>query len=139
MTPPDPAPILPLLTAFRDSAVLFAGLSLGVFDRLISPAALTELARDLACDDDALGRLLDRCVGLGLLVRDGERFRLAPASEAYLTRSSPRRLTGYLAYSHHVLWPMWGDLAGAVREGTNRWRACFGLEGPLFTNFFQSD
>src|SRR5262245_23844805 len=34
---------------------------------------------------------------------------------------------------------MWADLAGAVREGTNRWRACFGLEGPLFTNFFQSD
>src|SRR5262245_38280062 len=109
MTPPDPAPILPLLTAFRDSAVLFAGLSLGVFDRLSTPATLPELARGLGCNDDALGRLLDRCVGLGLLSREGGRYRLTPASEAYLTRSSPRRLTGYLTYSHRVLWPMWGD------------------------------
>ncbi len=134
---PDPSPVLSLITAFRDSAVLFASLSLGVFERL--PATVRGLANDLSCDEDALGRLLERCVGLGLLARDGDTFRPTPTAEAYLTRGSPRRLTGYLAYSHKVLWPMWGDLAGAVREGTNRWKACFGLDGPLFANYFADE
>ena len=137
--PPDPAPVLSLLTAFRDSAVLFAGLSLGVFERLSSPAPLDALARDLSCEADALGRLLDRLVGLRLLEREGEAFALTDTARAYLTRGSPRRMTGYLAYSARVLWPMWGDLAGAVREGKNRWKACFGLDGPLFANFFNND
>jgi acetylserotonin N-methyltransferase len=138
--PPDPAPVLDLLEAFRRSQAMFAALDLGAFDRLAAgPAALPELARDLGADPDALGRLLDACVALGLLARDGPRYVNAPAADAYLTARGPLRLTGYARYSGAVLWQLWAHLVDAVREGTNRWKQAFGLEGPIFEHFFRSD
>lgn len=35
ITKPDPAPVLDLMEAFRRSKVMFAGVSLGVFDALM--------------------------------------------------------------------------------------------------------
>jgi acetylserotonin N-methyltransferase len=48
-------------------------------------------------------------------------------------------MTGYINYSDRVLWTLWGHLPDAIREGTNRWKQGFGLEGPLFANFFKTD
>lgn len=138
--PPDPTVVLDLLTAFRSSAVLFTGVSLGVFDRLaVEPSELAALARHLGANEDALGRLLDACVGLGLLARHGDEYHCTPAAATYLSRSSPRRMTGYIAYSDRILWSMWGHLADAVREGTNRWKQVHGLDGPLFSSFFRTE
>jgi acetylserotonin N-methyltransferase len=136
---PDATLVVDLLSGFRQSAVLFAAVNLGVFDRLeAGPAELATLTKDLSCDADALGRLLDACAGLGLLT-PGPTYALTDVSRVYLTRSSPKRMTGYIIYSSRALWPMWGHLADAVREGTNRWKQAFGLDGPLFSNFFRSD
>ncbi|MFQ3591751.1 MAG: methyltransferase, partial [Gemmataceae bacterium] len=136
---PDPSPVLDLLSGFRQSAVLFAAVHLGLFDRLErGPADAATLAHDLSCHADGLERLLDALAGLGLLTA-GPTYALTPTAQTYLTRSSPRRLTGYILYSLRALWPMWGHLADAVREGSNRWKQTFGLEGPLFANFFRTD
>src|SRR3954463_4404895 len=97
---PDPGPVLDLLNAFRCSAALFAGVSLGVFDRLALEALdLPTLARHLGADQDALGRLLAACGGRGLLARRGEAYACTPAAATYLSRTSPRRMTGYITYS----------------------------------------
>src|SRR5947209_6727526 len=97
--PPDPAPVVDLLDAFRRSKVMFAAVALGVFDRLAAgPAPVDVLARDLKANADALERLLDSCVALELLTRDGERYANTPAAAAYLCRQSPRRMTGYVYY-----------------------------------------
>jgi acetylserotonin N-methyltransferase len=139
-TQPDPAPVLDLLEAFRRSKVMFAALALGVFDRLATgPAPLEVLTRDLSADRDALGRLLDACVCLRLLTRDGDRYANSPAAATYLTSESPRRLTGYCRYSNMALWKMWGFLEDAVREGTHRWPQAFGWQGPIFDHFFRTD
>ena len=138
--PPDPAPVLALLEGFRRSKAMFTAVSLGVFDRLAAgPAPLADLARDLRAAPDALGRLLDACTALGLLVRDGGGYANTPAAKAYLCSSSPHRLTGYIQYSDAVLWKLWADLEGAVREGGHRWKQAFGLDGLLFDHFFRSD
>jgi acetylserotonin N-methyltransferase len=138
--PPDPAPVLDLIESFRRSKAMFAAVSLGVFDRLAkTPASLPDLARDLGCHADALSRLLDACVGLGLLTREGAGYANTPAASAYLCSTSPRRLTGYIRYSDAVLWDLWDHFDDAVREGTHRWRQSFGLEGPLFDHFFRND
>ncbi len=138
--PPSPDPVLDLLEAFRCSQVMFAAVSLGVFDRLeAGPAPLAVLARDLGADADALGRLLDTAVALRLLFRDEKGYRNAAAASAYLCQSSPRRMTGYLNYSSRVLWKMWGHLDDAVREGTHRWKQAYGLDGPIFANFFRTE
>ena len=139
-TVPDPAPVLELLEAFRRSKVMFAALRLGVFDALAAgPLGVAELARQLAVDPDALERLLNACVGLQLLARRGERYENSPAATAYLTKTSPRRLTGYIHYSNDLMWKLWGNLEDAVREGTHRWKQTFGWDGPIFDNFFRDE
>ncbi len=138
--PTDPSVVLNLVEAFRCSKVMFAALGLGVFDRLaLGPAALPVLAKDLQAQPDALERLLDACVGLRLLTRDGGQYANAPAATAFLCRQSPQRLTGYISYSNRVLWKLWANLEDAVREGSHRWRQAFGLEGPIFAHFFRTE
>lgn len=140
LTPPDPAPVLDLLTAFRRSKVLFAAAELGVFDALAGgPKPVAELATAVNADPDALDRLLGACVSLDLLRRDHGRFANAPAAQAYLTADSPSRLLGYLGYSDKVLWQMWANLPDAVREGTHRWKQTFDADGPIFDAFYRTE
>ncbi len=66
----DAQPILDLIDAFRCSKVMFAAVTLGIFDRLEQgPAGARQLAEEKHCDTGALERLLDACVALGLLRR----------------------------------------------------------------------
>jgi acetylserotonin N-methyltransferase len=132
--------VLDLLEAFRRSKTMFAAVSLGVFDALAeSPRTLAELSAALQASSDGLRRLLDACVGLQLLERRGHRYANAPAAAVYLTENSPRRLTGYINYSNDVMWKLWANLEGAVREGTHRWRQTFDLDGPIFSHFFRTE
>jgi acetylserotonin N-methyltransferase len=140
MTPPDPAGVLELIEAFRRSKTMFAAVSLGVFDALAAgPKSLAELAEELQLNPDALERLLDACLGLNLLARPEGGYENTPAATAYLTKTSPLRLTGYINYSNELTWKLWADLEGAVREGTNRWQQTFGWDGPLFSHFFKTE
>ena len=139
-TPADPSRVLELLEAFRRSKVMFAGVSLGVFDALSSGAATAgELADRIGCHRDALTRLLEALVGIELLTSEGNRFSNTPAATQYLTSDSPSRMTGYVNYSNQVMWPMWGNLEGAIREGTHRWQETYGWDGPIFSSFFKTD
>ena len=139
MTAPDPSPVVDLLYAFRGSKVMFTAVRMGVFDRLERGAAsLDALAAELNANADALERLLDACVGLGLLERDDDaRYANTALASAYLCRSAPGTLAGYVLFSDQALYPMWGHLEDAVREGGNRWRQTFQMEGNMFEHFFR--
>jgi acetylserotonin N-methyltransferase len=140
LTKPDPGVILDLLQAFRWSKTMFAAASLGVFDALTEgPLPLETLAKVLKANADALGRLLDGCVGLQLLDRDDRGYRNTPAAAAYLCRKSPLSVAGYINYSNTVYWKLWERLEDAVREGTNRWKQAFGREADLFANVFHTE
>jgi len=140
LTPADPTTVLELLEAFRRSKIMFTGVSLGVFDALATnPSTADELAAMLDCNADATRRLLESLVGLNLLKRTGDSFSNTPAAGQYLTSDSPSRMTGYVQYSNRVMWQMWGNLEGAIREGTHRWRETYGWEGPIFSSFFKTD
>src|SRR5207248_6034107 len=130
---PDPSVVLDLIEAFRRSKTMFAAMALGVFDTLtMGPRSASALAQELGLDAEALVQLLDACVGLRLLAKEGDRYANTPVATTYLSRSSPRRLTGYIHYSNRFLWKLWGDLEDAIREGTNRWKQTFGWDGPIF-------
>lgn len=140
MTPPRPEPIIDLMEAFRWSKVMFAAVSLGVFDALAErPATSSGLSRQLNTNAEALERLLNACVGLQLLERRDIAFVNTPLADRYLVRSSPDSLTGYIRYSDDALYPMWAHLDDAVREATPRWRQTFGWSGSIFDNFFQTE
>ncbi len=119
---------------------MFAAVALGVFDLLEKSGATAEqIAQQISANTDALERLLDSCVGLGLLQRIDGVYSNTPLAAHYLLSSSPRRMTGYINYSNNVMWPMWGKLEDAVREGTHRWQQCYGLDGPIFSHFFRDE
>jgi acetylserotonin O-methyltransferase len=119
--------VLDLIEAFRRSKTMFAAVELGIFDRK-RPA-----------DYRALTRLLDACAALGLLAKNGDQYVNTPDADKYLRSDSPDSLTGYIRYSNHVLYPMWGHLEDAVREGSHRWKQTFDLDGPIFSHFFRTE
>src|SRR5262249_12452766 len=95
----DPSVVVDLLEGFRHSKTMFAAVSLGVFDALGSERmSLVRLREVLNVDADALERLLDACVGLQLLIREGDRYRNAPVAATYLCKDSPERLIHYVTY-----------------------------------------
>lgn len=119
---------------------MFAAVSLGVFDRLHDgPASAADLARELGLHADALERLLDGCAALGLLQKENSGYTNRAVAEQYLCSGSPDTLSGYIRYSDRVLFPMWGNLADAVREGTPRWKQTMGVDGAIFSGFYRDD
>jgi acetylserotonin N-methyltransferase len=136
-TSPDPAPVLDLIDAFRRSKAMFAAVKLGLFD--LMPSSVDDLAVRTETNAEALERLLDACVGLGFLRKEGGHYANQPVADAYLRRDSPQTLTGYILYSNDVLFRMWANLEDGVREGTHRWQQTFRFEGPIFAHFFQTE
>jgi acetylserotonin N-methyltransferase len=137
MSLPDPTPVSTLIEAFRWSKTMFTAAGLGIFDLL--PATARSLAQTLGLNADALERLLDGNVGLGLLEKRGEAYYTQPVAETYLRKDSPHSLIGYILYSDRALYPMWAHLDDAVREGTHRWQQTFGAPGPIFDHFFRTE
>ena len=78
-------------------------------------------------------------MSLGLLEKQGDSYTNSPAAEVYLRRESPNTLTGYINYSNDVLWQLWAHLEDAVREGSNRWKQTFHLDGPLFSAYYSTE
>ena len=136
---PDPSPVIDLIEAFRRSKTMFTALTLGVFEELHeSWASACAVAESLGTHPGATAQLLDACAALGLLHKSEERYRNNPVADAYLWSGSPHSLGGYIEYSDQALYPMWGNLASAVKESGHRWTQTFGLEGPLFNHFFRT-
>jgi O-methyltransferase/methyltransferase family protein len=119
--------VLDLIEAFRRSKTMFAAVDLGIFDGQ-RPADCKELSR-----------LLDACVSLGLLEKHDDQYVNSAVAEKYLRSASPETLSGYIRYSNSALYPMWGHLEDAVREGSHRWKQTFGLDGPIFSHFFRTE
>jgi acetylserotonin N-methyltransferase len=140
MDPPDSSPVIELIEAFRRSKAMFAAVSLGIFDILErSPGDVVALAAQLSVKSEPLERLLDACVGLKLLRRNGTSYENEPVASTYLCRTTERTLSGYILYSNDVLFRLWTHLEEAIREGTPRWEQAFGIEGTIFDHFFRTE
>jgi hypothetical protein len=112
-----PAAIFEAATAFWRSAALFAACDLGVFDRLAGrPATAPELAERLGASQRGVGALLDSCVSLELLEKEGSAYRNSETAERYLTSESPDSLLTAMELQARTF-PLWGRLPEAVREG----------------------
>jgi acetylserotonin N-methyltransferase len=136
----NPSVVLDLIEAFRRSKTMFAAVKMGVFDFLeAGPATASTVAAHIGANQDATERLLESCVGLKLLSKDGANFANTPEASAYLCSNSRYTMTGYINYSNDILMRLWLNLEDAIREGTNRWNQTFGLSGPLFDSFFPTE
>jgi acetylserotonin N-methyltransferase len=136
----DASVVLELIGAFRRSKAMFTAVRLGVFDQLEEePRSAEALAAELDLNAGALSRLLDGCLSLRLLRREGETYYNTPTASQYLAASSRDTLAGYIVYSDESLYRLWSHLDDAIREGTNRWTQTFGSRDALFSHYFRDD
>ena len=86
MTTVRPDRIMNLANAFYDSCVLFTASDLGIFKQLAaaSPADAAAVAAALELDPRATRRLMDACVALDLLTKEGGAYRNTPEAAAFL-------------------------------------------------------
>ena len=114
----NPDRIIGMASAFYDSCVLFTASDLGVFAKLaeIGPSDGTTLASALRLDERGARLLLDACVALELLNKDGNIYANTAESSVFLVPGSPGDLSGAIRYNRDV-YPAWGKLKMLVQSG----------------------
>ncbi|HUT01198.1 MAG TPA: methyltransferase [Phycisphaerae bacterium] len=106
-----------LSTACQESVVLFAAAELEVFDALEAGELTAEqLAGRIDGDGRATATLADALAAIGLLVKKGRGYRLAPGVAETLTRAGSASQLAMIQHRGNCL-RGWAQLARAVRTG----------------------
>ena len=111
--------IVSLASAYYGSATLFAALQAGVFaavETLGASADAAAVAAETGSDGRAARLLLDACVALGLLEKEGPVYRNTQAGRLALVPGAQADLSGAIAYNRDV-YGAWGRLADFVKTG----------------------
>ena len=110
-----------LASGFMAAKHLFAANELGLFEALAdAPATLDALAARTGLTRRAARISADAMVALGLLEREGERYRNGPVADHYLTGRSPADLRPLLRFWDTISYPAWEALAQALASGPPR-------------------
>jgi SAM-dependent methyltransferase len=114
----DPSHIMDLASAFYGSGILFAASDLGVFACLAKrgQASSEEVAAELSLDERGTRLLMDGCIAIGLLEKDGSQYRNSPDTRMFLVPGSPGDLSKAIRYNRDV-YAAWGRLPELVRTG----------------------
>jgi 3-hydroxy-5-methyl-1-naphthoate 3-O-methyltransferase len=114
----QPNHIMDMASAFYDSCVLFAASDAGVFGKLaeLERANASAIARALHSDLRGTRLLLDACVALGLLAKDGDEYANTSESAAFLVPGAPGDLSRAIRYNRDV-YSVWGKLENFVSDG----------------------
>jgi len=118
-SPQTPPEFFDLMLAYKNSALLKAGVELGVFELLAQgPSTAATVAQKLTIAERGARLLLNALAALGLLSSDGSSYQLTSSAAKYLVPGQP----GYLGDMAHVMvsrweWEAFGTLPDAVRHG----------------------
>jgi ubiquinone/menaquinone biosynthesis C-methylase UbiE len=107
-----------MASIFQDSAVLFAAVDLGIFPELarLGDATSSELAHALGLNERAASLIMDAAVAVGLLEKEGSRYRNATETNLFLLPGRPGDLSGALGYMRDV-YPAWSRLTTFAPTG----------------------
>jgi hypothetical protein len=114
-----------IVTSFCASQMFAASCTLGLFDQLAAgPATAEELGERLGINPNGCRRLLVALLQLGLLDREGDRYRNSELG-TFLTSTSRVPLEP-LAMWANPFYRMWEFLPDALREYAPRWQQALG-------------
>lgn len=103
--------------AHRSSAVLFAASELDVFSKLSAgPMTAAEVAQACGAKAEPTRFVLDACATVGMIERDGDKYKNSPTSEFFLVRGKGAFIGDGLKYAED-LYPAWGRVAELMRTG----------------------
>ena len=114
-----PDPIMRIALGFMAAKHLFVASEIGVFEKLSDgPATLDELAAKSGIPRRTLRISADEMVSLGLLQREGDRYRNSETAAAFLAGNEGPDLRPMLRFWDKISYPAWLDLESAVRSGS---------------------
>ncbi|XP_004582184.2 probable bifunctional dTTP/UTP pyrophosphatase/methyltransferase protein [Ochotona princeps] len=118
-----PAKLVDLMEGFKASKVLFTACQLRVFDLLqeMSPLTARELAGRVEASVLGTERLLEACVGLGLLEKTALGYSNSALAAAHLLSGGELSLHDLALHLEAESWPLFSHLEAAVRKGTVPW------------------
>lgn len=112
-----PHPLMELTFGMFASKTLSTALELGLFTALdAGPMRPDEVAHELGLPSRPAGMLLSGCAGLGLLVKDGDRFANSPLTDAYLIPGKRYYFGDFITMIDQRTYPGWMRLAEGLRE-----------------------
>jgi len=115
MTEMDCGPLLGMLYAYQDSALLMGSHELGVYDVLADePLSSGEVAHRLGSAPRSTMLLLNACVAIGLLQKSGAKYSNSPLADAFLVKGKPGYL-GRVVTKEQEFYGPWRKLPSAVR------------------------
>jgi ubiquinone/menaquinone biosynthesis C-methylase UbiE len=108
-----------MLNGLQVTAILQAGLQLGVFDQIAAGNDQAgTVAAAIRADERGTRILLDALAALELLERDGDVYRLSPLADTFLVSSRPHYLGGMVdIFAPPWVWTSHQRLAEVVRHG----------------------
>lgn len=113
-----PDPIMRLAMGFMAAKHLFTASDIGLFEMLAGgPATLDELGTKCSIPRRTLGISAAAMVGLGLVERDGDRYRNSDTAAAFLAGEPGHDLRPMLRFFDRISYPAWQKLGDAVRTG----------------------
>jgi SAM-dependent methyltransferase len=116
--PPDPGPILHLLSGLRTNAALIAVLELRICGHLATgPCSAKELASRAGIAERGAQALLDVLVGLELCILEAGVYRNGPVADAYLVPQKPTYVGDEEVGQFRAMYASWAKLTDAVRTG----------------------
>ena len=116
-----PDPIMRIAMGFMAAKHLFVANEIGLFTGLAQgPATLHELAAICGIPRRTAGISADAMVSLGLLERDGDRYRNSDTPAAFLAGRPGPDLRPMLRFWNRISYPGWLALEDAVRAGAGQ-------------------
>ncbi|KAM9842742.1 acetylserotonin O-methyltransferase 2 [Aulostomus maculatus] len=142
-----PFKLLEYFNGFRVSKVIFAACELGVFDLLLKsaePLSAQQVAQALGTSIDGMERLLDALVGIEILeveTKDGTAvYSSTDVANLYLAKGSAKSLHDMILYYSQTIYPLWNNMADAIRQGKNQNEKTFGIPSEeIFQAIYRSE
>ncbi|MBI3325615.1 MAG: hypothetical protein HYZ81_02780 [Nitrospinae bacterium] len=108
--------LLEMAQAYRQSTILIAACQLDVFTHLAhGPLGAEALAQGCGVPARGLRRLLNACVVVDLLEKEGDTYRNTPIADAFLVKGKPGYMGHFITLGSEQ-YEAWGRLIQAIRE-----------------------
>lgn len=116
-----PDPIMRIALGFMAAKHLFVASTIGLFESLTDgPATLEELEQKCGVPRRTLGISADAMASLGLVEKDGARYRNSAAAALFLAGASGPDLRPMLRVFDRISYGLWMNLETAVRAGAGQ-------------------
>lgn len=110
--------IMKIAMGFMAAKHLFAASEIGLFETLANgPATVQKIASETDVPPHTVGIVAAAMVSLGLLEREGERYRNGDAAAAFLAGADGLDMRPMLRFWDRISYPLWQNFETAVRTG----------------------